>query len=93
MLVKMSSLFFLVTLSVFGQNPFNDELNSLKNSSTSIELEQWNAAQSTNRSPAIVEDSISLNSSGLQKQLIKPENSAEHNLQPYKFKKIRKRSR
>jgi hypothetical protein len=88
MLVKICSLFFLLSLPFFAQASFQSELEMLQKSSSDISVNKWDKVAPQQQTS---EDSISLKSSGLKKK--KAENLIpliEDNTQ---IKKIRKRSR
>ena len=91
MLVKVSILFFLLHLSCFGQNSFQNELNMLSKTTKDIDIEKWGEAQSI----PLTEDSISVSSSALKKEELKLENNITQEEEPIKaeIKSIRKRSR
>lgn len=93
MLVKISSLFFLVIMTVFAQNPFSDEMNMLKSSSKVVGLDQWDGAQQKSNDPLLTEDSISLSSSALKKEIPQVKLEESHSEPTPKIRKIRKRSR
>jgi hypothetical protein len=81
-------------MTVFAQNPFNDELNLLKSNSNSIDLSKWDSAQLKRRPKVQAEDSISLTSSALKKKKVtRPEIEKSAQLSHSKIKKLRKRSR
>lgn len=86
MLVKICSLFFLLSVSISSLGSFSSDLEMLQKESQDISVQKWDAAapQNTNQ------DSISLSSSAILKKKVK---KSEEVANTPEFKRPRKRSR
>ncbi|ATH07778.1 hypothetical protein BIY24_07400 [Halobacteriovorax marinus] len=69
MLGKRTILIFLLSVNIYAQFSLSDELEQLKELSNSVNLEDWNLEQKpqVKKKKEIIEDSIGLTSSALQK--------------------------
>lgn len=69
MLGKASTLIFLLSVNIFAEISMQDELSYLRSASKSVELSDWQElAPKKVKKKVLVEDSIGISSSALQKK-------------------------